>query len=473
MSPPPAPSYPPPFPWPSSTLPFWRTELHELDSARTTPELPKETDVLIIGAGYSGASTAYHLCDDNPSPPSIVILEARQACSGATGRNGGHLKPDVYFNIRKYSEKYGAQEAAEVARFEASQIFAVKALVEKEKIDCDFVLTRAIDVTFDPELAKKSKDDYDFLVKAGVASLDDVQYTSGKNAEGAYLKVSGVKGALCAFSFTAGHVWPYKLIMALLSIVVAKGVNLQTHTPVTSISDTPDSEGRWTVTTSRGSIKAKKVVLASNAYTSGIAPQFANKIVPVRGICSRITTPANKPAPTLVNTMSLRYKANQYDYLIPRTDGSIIVGGAKQQFWSDPTHWYGVTDDSKLIEPAKNYFDGLMQRHYKGWEDSGAYTDKVWTGIMGYSSDFMPYVGDVPGKPGQLVAAGFSGHGMPLILLSTKGIAQMILHGKKFEEVGIPSIFKATQERLSSQTNDILSLAAPETPPIMPAVSKL
>ena len=91
----------------------------------------------------------------------------------------------MYFNIRKYSEKYGAQEAAEVARFEASQIFAVKALVEKEKIDCDFVLTRAIDVTFDPELAKKSKDDYDFLVKAGVASLDDVQYTSGKNAEGA------------------------------------------------------------------------------------------------------------------------------------------------------------------------------------------------------------------------------------------------------------------------------------------------
>jgi len=161
---------------------------------------------------------------------------------------------------------------------------------------------------------------------------------------------------------------------------VAKGVNLQTHTPVMSISDTPDSEGRWTVTTSRGSVKAKKVVLASNAYTSGIAPQFANKIVPVRGICSRITTPANKPAPTLVNTMSLRYKANQYDYLIPRTDGSIIVGGAKQQFWSDPTHWYGVTDDSKLIEPAKNYFDGLMQRHYKGWEDSGAYTDKVWTG---------------------------------------------------------------------------------------------
>lgn len=82
------PSFPPPFPWPTSTLPFWRTELHELDSTRTTPTLPQECDVVIIGAGYAGASTAYHLTDGNATPPYIAILEARQACSGATGRNG-------------------------------------------------------------------------------------------------------------------------------------------------------------------------------------------------------------------------------------------------------------------------------------------------------------------------------------------------------------------------------------------------
>lgn len=92
----------------------------------------------------------------------------------------------MYFNILKYSEKYGAQEAAEVARFEASQVFAVKALVEKEKIDCDFVLTRAIDVTLDPEMARKTEEDYNTLVKAGVAALGDVQFTPKKNAEGVH-----------------------------------------------------------------------------------------------------------------------------------------------------------------------------------------------------------------------------------------------------------------------------------------------
>lgn len=75
---------------------------------------------------------------------------------------------------------------------------------------------------------------------------------------------------------------------------------------------------------------------------------------------------------------------------------------------------------------------------------------------MGYSSDYMPYVGYMPEKPGQLIIAGFSGHGMPLILLSARGIAKMLKDDAKFEETGIPKVFKPTTERLLSQKNDIL-----------------
>jgi hypothetical protein len=81
----------PPFPVPNSTESFWRTQRDPLDSHRTTEELPSKADIVIIGAGYAGASTAYHLLEktkDSPNKPSIVILEAREACSGATGRNG-------------------------------------------------------------------------------------------------------------------------------------------------------------------------------------------------------------------------------------------------------------------------------------------------------------------------------------------------------------------------------------------------
>lgn len=172
------------------------------------------------------------------------------------------------------------------------------------------------------------------------------------------------------------------MVMHLLQGVVNRGANLQTMTPVTSIDENPLPDGRWVVRTERGNIKAKKIFLATNAYTSHLAPQFKNHIVPVRGICSRIVVPEGKVAPFLPQTYSIRYGPSMYDYLIPRPDGSIIVGGAKTKFWTDTKHWYDVVDDGKLIEPAKTYFDGLMQRHFVGWEGSEAYTDRVWTGSM-------------------------------------------------------------------------------------------
>ena len=77
------------------TKPFWRTEPSELDRLQSTPELPHESDIVIIGAGYAGISTAYHLLkgrenDQNQvqGKPYVTILEAREICSGASGRNG-------------------------------------------------------------------------------------------------------------------------------------------------------------------------------------------------------------------------------------------------------------------------------------------------------------------------------------------------------------------------------------------------
>lgn len=77
-----------PHPVANATTPYWRSELHAIDSVRSSEELPTECDVLIIGAGMSGVSVAYHLFEGNPSPPSVVLLEAREICSGATARNG-------------------------------------------------------------------------------------------------------------------------------------------------------------------------------------------------------------------------------------------------------------------------------------------------------------------------------------------------------------------------------------------------
>lgn len=137
------------------------------------------------------------------------------------------------------------------------------------------------------------------------------------------------------------------------------------------------------MTTSRGPTRTRKIVYASNGYTASILPQYANMIAPCRSICSRIKAPAEaRSLPHLSNTYCIRQGPGLYDYLIPSVDGSIVVGGARSVFAKNREVWYGVSDDSKFIEPAQHYFDGYMQRTFRGWEDSGAVTDKIWTGSM-------------------------------------------------------------------------------------------
>jgi hypothetical protein len=65
-----------PFPTKASTLSFWRTEPDDIDELRTSEYLPTECDVVIVGAGLSGASVAYHLLADGPDPPLSVTMMA-------------------------------------------------------------------------------------------------------------------------------------------------------------------------------------------------------------------------------------------------------------------------------------------------------------------------------------------------------------------------------------------------------------
>ena len=66
---------------------YWQDPPDEIADCRTTPHLPNEADIVVIGSGVSGASIAYNLLIENPQRK-VVLLEARQAASGASGRNG-------------------------------------------------------------------------------------------------------------------------------------------------------------------------------------------------------------------------------------------------------------------------------------------------------------------------------------------------------------------------------------------------
>ncbi|KAK2027588.1 FAD dependent oxidoreductase [Colletotrichum zoysiae] len=443
-----------PVPVPNAIKPYWRQELHPLDSHQSSETLPAEQDIVIIGAGYAGAALAYYLLKDveESSRSTVTILEAREACSGATARNGGHVRPDLFAGLPSRIKKFGQEAADEVALFELANFHAVRDLVREENIDCDFRVTTSMAVVRDETLAKEMKDSLDELLKRGSPTAKLIHYVDGKAAE----TFSSVKGATAAFSFQAGSIWPYKLVLSLLSQAVKKGAQLHTHTPVTKVSETQEN-GFWNVTTPRGTIRAKTVLYASNGYTSTILPEYKNRIIPVRGICSHIAVPDGAPHPHLPMTFSLRHGPNLFDYQATRPDGSIVAGGARVEVIPRVEEWYNVWDDSKLIEPAAHYFDDYMQRNFRGWEDSGAKVDSIWTGIMGYTNDLFPHAGSVPSKPGQYICAGFNGHGMSYILLTARGVAKIVRENVAFSQSGIPRLFETSERRIQREENRLLA----------------
>jgi len=189
---------------------------------------------------------------------------------------------------------------------------------------------------------------------------------------------------------------PYKMVMHLLSSAVTAGVNLQTNTSVHSVSPKADSEGYWTLETPRGNIKAKRVVFATNGYTSGLLPEYMDAIIPSRGTCARIVT--TEPLPSSNNDGGRRGRQlpfpsagvvsknpNTVDsYWGARPDGSYIVGGATT-YRNKRELWQRIYDDSSLIEPAIPFFEQWARRNFVGWEDSETKIANVWTGIMGVS----------------------------------------------------------------------------------------
>lgn len=174
-------------PVPNSTASYWRSEPHWLDEYRSSEQLPSQADIVIIGTGIAGVSTAYHLVDrkdnDDAPQPSILLLEARQACSGATGRNGGHIKT-LPSKIGELIQNHGSTAASEIVEFVRANIYGVKRVVEKEKIEAEAELRRSFDVPLNKDDAKMLHREFEEQLESEFPLMEDVGYVGEEFAEG-------------------------------------------------------------------------------------------------------------------------------------------------------------------------------------------------------------------------------------------------------------------------------------------------
>ncbi|KAJ6440289.1 hypothetical protein O9K51_06079 [Purpureocillium lavendulum] len=438
-------------PTPRSTRSYWHREpSKKLLGHRSTADLPHTADVVVIGSGITGAFAARELVAGGRG---VLMLEAREACWGATGRNGGHCQPQVW------------SSTAEVARFELATFDLIDELVAKYDIPCDWHVVGGVNAIFSQDLLNAARTQikrlqrHDDLRDKAVLILDKEELVAQRIPE-ALGAVYQPKAAKC---------WPYKLVAWLLERLLEenapKTFNLQTKTPVEHLQRCGSS---WIVHTSRGQVCTKDVLLASNAYTSYLLPKMTGLIVPVRGQVCALEPPAG--AKQLAH--SYVWLEASDEYLIHRgpedtqvkgnerngtrssppprrpIDRSLVLGG---QRLAAPGWEEGISRDdtiSPIISRALHRSLAHTVKLLPGDADDpeelrAAYE---WTGIMGYSRDQHPWVGRVPPSlvsrsssgndgdsdaesegQGLWISAGYTGHGMPVAARCGIAVAEMIL----------------------------------------------
>lgn len=123
---------PPGLPKPQPTTAAWQEPPHPTVADAQSPTLPDTVDIIIIGSGITGCAVASTLLSDGREPDlRVTILEARQTCSGATGRNGGHLVSDCASLVPRLVPEIGRDGASKVAKFSAANIARIRQLISE------------------------------------------------------------------------------------------------------------------------------------------------------------------------------------------------------------------------------------------------------------------------------------------------------------------------------------------------------
>lgn len=431
----------PGFPHPNPTISYWQDPPHHIADHRTTPDLPTDEtfDYVIIGSGVSGASIAMKLLSRDPEL-SILMLEARKAASGASGRNGGHCRPGTWKNIKKWVEKYGEDEGLKLSRMEQDSVNDLREYVLSHNISSGWQDVDTADLYWTKEAFEQAVQVFEFQRELDQRRPDDVP----KNDRAVYAGQDardhwGWPEILGAITFKAHTQNPYLTVCAMLQQSLCKGLNLQTNTVALSLNQLPspgDGGAKWEVETDRGTVRGKQVVLATNGFTNAIHSGLASTgfLKPGRSQATAI-----KPEKDTSDNPVFRRSSSYPDlhsgnnYIVVRAPGTIgagevILGGGKQ---FSPTREVNITDDSVVNPDIATHLNGVGRVVY-GYKNWGETTRKIkdWTGITCDTPDGLPVVGGLPGEDGLWASVCMNGHGMAWAYRSAEALVEMMTKGE-------------------------------------------
>lgn len=381
-------------------------------SANPVPQRPAlqgetETDVCIIGAGYTGLSTALFLLENGFK---VTIVEAAKVGFGASGRNGGQIVNSYSRDIDVIERSVGPKQAQLMGQmaFEGGRI--IRERIAKYNIQCD-LKDGGVFAAFTPKQMKHLESQKKLWERFGHTQLEIMDAKRIREV----VKTDSYIGGMLDMS--GGHIHPLNLALGEAAAVESLGGIIHEQSPAIRI----ERGANPVVHTPNGRVKAKFVVVAGNAYLGNLVPELAAKTMPCGSQVIATEPLSEEMAKSLLpNDYCVEDCNYLLDYFRLTGDRRLIYGGGVV---------YGAKDPSNIEAMIRP----MMLKTFPQLKD--VKIDFAWTGNFLLTLSRLPQVGRIGDNI--YYSQGCSGHGVTYTHLAGKLLAEALRgQAERFDAFG-------------------------------------
>jgi glycine/D-amino acid oxidase-like deaminating enzyme len=364
--------------------PVWLDDVTEPDTGPS--DLPREVDVLVIGAGYTGLSAVIETARGGRS---TLVIDAERAGWGCSTRNGGQISTSIKPTYEELCRLHGKEQAFRIAREGHEALDWITGFIGSNGIDCDFVQSGRFHAAHNRTKFRKLVESIETQPK-------------GLEVEAEIIERSEQRRLLGTDSYWGGLVYPdhcslhpAKYHKGLVETARAAGVSIIPFCPAGEI--VKEASG-FTVKTGKGAVRARDVVVATNGYTGTVTPWQRRRVIPIG---SYVIATEELP-PELMDRLFPTERVISdtrkvvYYYRTSPDRKRIVFGGRVSAAETDP-----MVSGVKLRRELVSLFPEL----------AGYRISHSWVGFVAYTFDTLAHTGV---EDGIHYAMGYCGSGVSM-----------------------------------------------------------
>ena len=356
-----------------------------------------EADVCVVGAGYTGLSSALHLAEAGYK---VVLLEAQRVGFGASGRNGGQVGSGQHIGQDELEAKHGEAKARALWDLAEASKARVKGFIKRYGIECDWR-----DGIIYTELKPKNLHhsfDYAHLLQTRYG-YDDIRALD-REALRTHLGTDAYCGG--TLDMGAGHLNPQKYVLGLARAAQKAGVQIFEGSKALGFSAGP----RPKVTTEQGNVRADFLILAGNGYMAGLSKKVDRRVMPINNYIVATEPLGEEMAKSLI-TQDVAVADSKFvvNYFKRSADHRMVFGGGESYGYKFP-----ADIAAKAQKPMLEIYPQLK----------GVKIDYAWGGTLAITMNRMPNFARL--APNVLSASGYSGHGVAMASLAGEILAETV-----------------------------------------------